>query len=144
MIQRIQSVYLAVAGLLGIISLFFNLNSKISEDGETITPFSHGYLSCDESSNIYYGLLVIIIALVLFSTIFLYKKRKNQIMLSRISLALLIINMTTFIYLFSSYGNNTNINFTSTFPIIQIILVFLALRAIKKDEELIRSVDRIR
>ncbi len=144
MIQRIQSVYLAVAGLLGIVSLFLNLNSKTTDDGEIITPFTHGYLSCDESSNAYFGFLVIAAALLVLFTIFQFKKRKLQISLNRISIILLLIAFALHLYLYSSYGEGTNINFTISFPLIQIILIYFALRAIKKDEELIRSVDRIR
>ena len=50
-------------------------------------------------------------------------------------------------YIFNTADSiNANIHYTifSVMPVISIILIYLAYRAIKRDEELVRSADRIR
>jgi uncharacterized membrane protein len=93
---------------------------------------------------------LICISLVLATAaIFSFKNRKNQIKLGWATLGILLL---TSIYIFYYYFwikshfsiTNSNINLASTFPIVSIVLTFLAIKAIKKDEKLVKSMDRIR
>ena len=71
-------------------------------------------------------------------------------MLSRLSILLDGIFVAVVFYLSDSIGKEYNSNASpmylagTYFPILQIILLLMALRGIKKDEELVRSADRIR
>jgi hypothetical protein len=141
MIQRIQSVYLAVAGLMGIVSLFFNIGT---DKGFTIQPFVHPDGSYCYDCNHYYGVLVLLIVVSIFFTLLKFKNRKLQIKLCLSLVVFFIINTIIFSSLYIMYPKNFSITTSVIFTPIQLILVLLALRAIKKDEELIRSVDRIR
>jgi hypothetical protein len=131
MIQRIQSVYLVLAGLLGVVRIIY------------------GYYHVEEFSAIVIGFLSfeLFFASLSFFTLLQFKNRTRQINLSYLIVMWLAFQVFfEFIYFFGfnviRYFNA--LNFIRLIPIIQFVLIFLALRAIKKDEELIRSVDRIR
>jgi hypothetical protein len=88
------------------------------------------------------------VAIMAFITIFLYKNRRRQI---RICYALLLIQVLIYALYFIFERNYLplsdffqHIRFTFVFPLITIVLLFLAIRGIKKDEKLIRSLDRLR
>jgi amino acid permease len=89
--------------------------------------------------------IILILSLV---TIFLYKKRKQQMKLASLLLvlsALLIGNLFVFHFVKDqSSADVVNYKIASFFPIINCILAFAARHFIKKDEELVRSADRIR
>jgi len=129
MIQRIQTVYLL---------LTFCLMAAIVFIPFSISSFTTGF---------YEGFFTII-AIAVIITVFLYKKRKLQI---RICYALLFAQV--FAYLFFFIFDRTPLSltelfqhtrFTFVFPFIACILVYLAIRGIKKDEKLVRSLDRLR
>jgi hypothetical protein len=144
MIQRIQSLYLLIASALGFVSLFFNLGSQRIDGGLTLTPFNgHDILCGANDSNALYGITVIVIAGIITLSIFLFKNRLLQIKICKVLIFLIAINIALFALSFSSI-KNLKPGFSAFVPPIQLILVFLALRAIKKDEEKVRSVDRLR
>lgn len=116
MIQRIQSLYLLITTILGLLIFCFYI------------PTLYKILSYFSIS----GLSV--------TTIFLFKKRSLQIKLC----GLLILLCTIELVLFSFFYLERVEFVIMIIPIVQAIFIFLALRAIKKDEELVRSVDRLR
>jgi len=130
MIQRIQTVYLFFAFCLMAILAFIPFSS--------LNAFSDGFFIGFTS----------VIAIIAIVTIFLYKNRKMQIKLCYGMLVAFV-----FIYIFYFIFNRQNFSFTEllghvrytfVFPFISIILVYLAIRGIKKDEKLVRSLDRLR
>jgi hypothetical protein len=92
--------------------------------------------------------LVSVIALVSLFTIFLFKKRQLQIKLTQINCILMfLIYAIGFVYgqYFISDTNYTIVpGFSISFPLLSIIIAQLAVRNIRKDEKLVRSLDRIR
>ena len=147
MIQRIQSVYLLfTAILLGLV--FFLPIAEISAT-DTIYRFDiHGIQDGDKM--ILNGLpLMIFLALLILVhvvVIFLFKKRLLQV-------RLLIMNIILLLGLFSVFfwygylgikGGSTGFTLTIAIPVVGIILDYLAIRAIAKDEALVRSADRLR
>jgi amino acid transporter len=99
----------------------------------------------------------IIIMLFTLFVLFSFKNRKKQIRFAGLNLLLLcgFIVLTFFTFdNVQSYLNHsvnqqgselsTTYGIGMVLPIISIIFNFLAIRAIKKDEELVRSADRIR
>lgn len=149
MIQRIQSLFLfAIAGTSTILILKPFETVKDSA-GTYFVSLMPGALINIVKPVIYAPMAInfIIIALSLY-TIFKYKNRRKQIKFCQIILALstiLIGNM--FVFTFLNTPNETAIvDYTkyAFIPAINIVLAFFARWFIKKDDNLVRSADRIR
>jgi hypothetical protein len=92
---------------------------------------------------------MISIALLLqTTTIFQYKNRKRQIRLSYLCIvSLLVLKALLYYYTWNSShltGGDLQARLYAEFPTIAAILVFLAILGIRKDENLVKSIDRIR
>ena len=95
--------------------------------------------------------LAIIIALVALYEIFQYKNRFTQIKLGLLNSLLLAALLGTIFY-YSSYVGDALVKTTTPgdyqagfyLPILGLIVNSLANRYIKRDEDLVRSVDRLR
>ncbi len=135
MIQRVQTIYLLLVALLaGIAINYFPLwtNSGVTlfikDDNSFLIPF----------------VLVAVLAVI---TIFLYKNRQNQFVTVRLLLLINLILLGLLIYrLLNLPGEpqGTEKGIGLLVPIVAIVLLFLANKAIRKDEELVKSVDRLR
>ena len=129
MIQRIQSLYLLIAFVVGVI--VFNLSINIEF-----------YELIGQNYRDNYGFLIAPVLLLL--SLFLFKKRSLQ------SLVVLIISLQQLLQiglLLPSFDLSDDINFTEITLLLSFItevLSWLARRGIRKDEALVRSVDRIR
>lgn len=152
MIQRIQSVYLLFAFIFVGLLFFFPFTSFIS--GGTFQLLLQGLTSSNQGigSDIQqpYWLtgLGSIISILILVTIFLYKNRKLQMYLCLIVIVLLLALNGSMYLLSQKYKLflNAEIHYKLTFifPVVSAILVFLAYFSIKKDERLVRSLDRLR
>jgi hypothetical protein len=87
--------------------------------------------------------LVILVHLVI---IFLYKKRIMQVKLLILSIILLLGLFSSFFWFgyMGFRGAAVGFKLTMAIPAVSIILDYLAIKAIAKDEALVRSLDRIR
>lgn len=147
MIQRIQSIYVLVSALL--IGTLMKLKfADLIVNNELYTFVASGIYKGEEM--VFDGLAIFIfiplIALLHLVVIFLYKKRILQIRILVFTIILLLGLFGLFFYFTYTGFNDVKVAFKVpiTFPIIAAILDFLAIRAIGKDEALIRSLDRIR
>lgn len=150
MIQRIQTIYLLISTLVLTFLFFFpyaefsNLNNEIFKLGV------FGIFSDDEEiiSTIPTAILLITIVAINFISIFLFKNRRLQIRLvNYVLIVLLGFIFLNLFYIYNALGlTDCKFYFTvfTIFPFISFILNFLALKAIKKDEKLVRAADRIR
>ena len=152
MIQRIQSLYLlAVAALMA--TAFFTPLAYFAAGVEEYKLYAFSLQGAQESySTIYMGVIVALAAIIPFVNIFLFKNRLLQIRLCAVELMLLVgsaIFMAIYYFLsnrmfsqleFSAHGFHIAI----IFPLIALVLDYLALRAIFRDEMLVKSLDRIR
>ncbi|MFH2143632.1 MAG: DUF4293 domain-containing protein, partial [Bacteroidota bacterium] len=88
------------------------------------------------------------ILISILSSVFLFKNRKLQMRVCTYSILLIIGFYGLMSFYFFKLINNLEVvihySFTSVLPMIAIVFIFMALRAIKKDEKLIKSVDRLR
>ncbi len=136
MIQRIQSVYLALAFIIaGVLSLVFPL----WKDANGI-DFRVG------KSTLYTLMFGASAALSVIS-IFSYKKRQTQFVYNRLNMILNFILLGLFVYQSLNLSGETSVSEKGIgmfLPIGSIILLALANKAIKKDEDLVKSADRIR
>lgn len=135
MLQRIQTVYLLVVVLVnGLLSFFVTLYTV---NAEAVTVFNN--YTC-------LGLFVVsaILALVAIGT---FKNRKNQFVVNRLNMILNLILLGLFVYwslTLSGEGTTSEKGIGMLLPVISIVFLVLANRAIKKDEDLVKSVDRLR
>lgn len=157
MIQRIQTLYLMVITLLMVVTLIFPL-VFIGVDGHQVTlsaftiSDTEGVLSY---ASAWLGAVLAVATLLPFVTIFLYKNRQLQIRLCGVECVLLlgaVLLVGAFTYsvcnnIFADFDitwTNIAIRFPVILPLISLVLTPLAMRAILRDELLVRSLDRIR
>ena len=137
MIQRIQSIYLLIAAVIsGGLQFVFHLWENVK-----------GVIIFAKDNMVYFGLFLASAVLALI-TIFLFKNRKLQFVLGRLNNILNFILLGLFVYQSLSLSGETSDvsekGIGMLLPIISIVFLVLANKAIKKDEDLVKSVDRLR
>ena len=155
MLQRIQTVYLLAATVLMSLMLFLPLAEIAAEGTGIYEVLSKGwYITGGEYAEPVMltwpvFILVLFLTLLPLINIFLYKKRKLQIRICIYSI-ILAFGLIGLIYYYFVIGFRPldepayALSFPMVLPAIFIILIYLAFRGIRKDEILIRSLDRIR
>ncbi|WP_047246089.1 DUF4293 domain-containing protein [Maribacter thermophilus] len=136
MIQRIQTVYLVLVALIsGILPFFVNLWSDAR--GEEIYA----------KNEVLVSIIFYVIGALALWTVFLYKKRKNQFVINRLNIILNLFLLGLFVYRSLNLSGETSVSekgIGMLIPVFSIVFLTLANRAIKKDEDLVKSVDRLR
>ena len=137
MIQRIQTIYLLLAFVVtGVLPFFIPLWTMA--DGKE-------YLFMQ--NQVYVVILGLSTTLTLLSIIS-YKKRQNQFVIGRLNIILNLILLGLFVYRSLNVSGETLVvsekGIGMFLPIVAIVLLVLANKAIKKDEDLVKSVDRLR
>lgn len=136
MLQRIQTVYLFISLILvSTLPLFFNLWT---------TTAKKAVFALD---NIAYSSLFGCSALLVLLSIFSYKNRQNQFVLNRLNMILNFILIGLLVYHSLTLSGEATVSEKGIgmfLPIFSIVFLALANKAIKKDEDLVKSVDRIR
>lgn len=157
MIQRIQTIFL----LLVIIFITLSISLPIAFysnfiQGQQFNYSVIGYLHPTGSltagfSSIPLLLCGVISILLALTAIFTYKKRRFQFNVSGINILVILFYIGIIIYYFSDVitGTVTNdvkvsLKVPIVFPIIALIFNILAMLSIKKDDNLIKSLDRLR
>ena len=149
MIQRIQSVYLLVVSILMVICMCSPVGSIIASTNE-ISEFGNLCITMPDGTKDYapWALFVIllVVALLAFGTIFLFKKRMLQIRLTIFSSVMLIGYYATLVALIFMLAEDTTFSasWTVCLPFVGIILNWLAIRGIGADEALVKAYDRLR
>ena len=144
MIQRIQSIYLLIATALSGGLIFF-LNLWVTDKG--IEFFALDSLSSNNVLLASVFALFMASALLTFITIFQFKNRQLQFVLGRLSILINFILVGILVYFAQNLSGEIKISEKGIgllIPIFTIVFVVLANKAIKKDEELVKSVDRLR
>lgn len=147
MIQRIQTIFIFIAAVLTALLLKLNF-AELAVNGELYVFNAKGIISGEEV--LFNGLPILgfigFIALLHFIVIFLYKKRILQIRILGFTIILLLgLVGVMFYFLYAAFeGAEVVFKIPMVLPVIAVILDYLAIRAIGKDEALIRSLNRIR
>ncbi|WP_437397081.1 DUF4293 domain-containing protein [Flagellimonas lutimaris] len=136
MIQRIQTLFLLIVGLIsGVLPFFLNLWVEVG--GKEVFAQDQVIVS-----------LVFYVATVLaVVSILMYKKRQNQFVVNRLNIILNLFLLGFFVYRSLSLSGETVVSekgIGMLIPVFSIVFLVLANRAIKKDEDLVKSVDRLR
>ena len=138
MIQRIQSVYLLIASIaLGLLFIPLSIG--------TSTPTPEGMFS-DGILNTYDNIVLIALnalpAIDFLTAIFLFANRKVQMIVT--SMGTLLSSAVGGIYAYLVMNNAAQVALGAVMPLIALVCGYLAFRSIKKDEETVRSADRLR
>lgn len=144
MIQRIQTIYLLIAtifsgGLIFLVDLW-----KI-EDGTSF--FAMDSFSSKNVMLMSMSTLFFVSAVLTFIAVFQFKNRQLQFVLGRLSILINFMLLGILVYFTQNLSGEINVSEKGIgllIPIFSIVLVVLANRAIKRDEELVKSVDRLR
>jgi ABC-type polysaccharide transport system permease subunit len=136
MIQRIQTIWLLLAaacsgGLVFLVSLW------IDGEGNEVVAMDDGA---------YFGAFVLS-AFISLVAIFLYRNRKLQTVVNRLNIMLNLVLLGVFVYRALNVSGEAAVSEKGIgmfIPILSIVLLVLANRAIRKDEQLVKSVDRLR
>ena len=137
MIQRIQSLYLLIAAIIsGGLSFIFYLWENVKE----VLIFA--------KDNMLFFSLFMVSAVLALITIFLFKNRQLQFVLGRVNIILNLILLGLFVYrslsLSGEISEVSEKGIGMLLPVFSIVFLVLANKAIKKDEDLVKSVDRLR
>ena len=149
MIQRIQSVYLLVVTILMIICMCNPVGSIIASTNE-ISEFGNLCITLPDGTKDYapWALfaILIVVAILSFVTIFLFKKRMLQIRLTIFSSIMLIGYYLALVALALMLAEGTSFtpSWTICLPFVAIVLNWLAIRGIGADEALVKAYDRLR
>ena len=153
MIQRIQTIYLLLVVILSSLLFFVPVAGWIidgvSQQQLTFMGVVADGVGVGNLPTWSLSTLSVIIPLVTFVSIFLYKRRILQIRMNVFNILLMIgyyILLTLLIWLGNAPENVTDwfIEIIACVPLVNVILSALAIRAILKDEALVRSLNRIR
>ena len=152
MIQRIQSVFLFIS-LCFVIPLFFAPVAELGyETGEILSFNLTGFylteagtttVVSNQYSLLLFGILICALNLI---TIFLYRRRVLQLRLCVYNILLLIGLTGVVLFTLYSLQNVRSVSFSmpAVFPVVSIILHYLAFRSIRKDELMVQDSNRLR
>ena len=136
MLQRIQTIYLFIAALIGGVLIFF-IPLWENPAGEPVYAV-----------DVFTALAMFVgSALLSLISIFMFKNRKLQFVLGRLNIILNFFLLGVFVYWSLSLPGEMEISEKGIgmfLPIVSIVFLVLANKAIKKDEDLVKSVDRLR
>lgn len=155
MLQRIQTVYLLIVAILYVVALFFPYASFFTPEGVEYAFSFKGLSPVDQPAwhwdfnTAWFSLIMAVIPALSLVTVNLYKKRMLQIRLSVFNIILMLGSYGLFFITKTMMGHSIEIetlsyHWTLIVPAVSAILTYLAIRAIGKDEVLVRSLDRIR
>ncbi len=140
MIQRKQTLWLLLSVITSVLTFkfpFFNgtvINGTKGVQGAELTATDNLFLLLLTSA-------IIIIALV---TIFLYKNRKLQIQLTFLGLFLSVGLIALYYYYTKNFEPGGRISLTALLSLLTLTGFFMALRGIRKDQKLIKDLNRLR
>jgi membrane protease YdiL (CAAX protease family) len=138
MLQRIQTVYLLIVFIAAAVLPYLLPLWKIN--GVAV--------KFNENNQILYVVLFGLSTVFTLISIISFKNRKQQFVLNRLNLILNLILLGLFVYRSLNLSGETPAvsekGIGMFLPILSIVMLVLANKAIKKDEDLVKSVDRLR
>jgi hypothetical protein len=157
MLQRIQTVFLALVVLLGVAASFLSIMNFSDGDALYIMNLYKTVASEDTSNiltkNMGVGAMQGIVQIVALAAIFLFKNRSLQIKIGKL-LILLIAFQIAAVVMYSDTVKTAigkpvedivvSLNAGAIIPVLSLIFAYLAVHFIKKDDKLVRSADRLR
>lgn len=143
MIQRIQSVYLLLAAIAAsMILMGFSLWTLVDTKIYALDLLS-------DASMVLKIIPIFFLCSMILSmvTIFMFKKRQLQFVLNRLNILINLFLLGTLLYYVLTLPGEMQISEKGIgifIPLVVVVLLVLANKAIYKDESLVKSVDRLR
>lgn len=133
MIQRIQSVYLALVAIASVVLAFAATKGWLG-------------VQLDGRAELVVFAEAVFCTFLAIGAIVRFKNRQQQFVINRINLLLQLFLLGFFVYrsLNLSGGPAPEKGIGMLIPVFSIVLLVLANRAIKHDEDLVKSADRLR
>lgn len=157
MIQRIQSIFLFISGLVLILVLFLPIWSSevpgqytVLVDAISLKMMDPGGNILKEETSIFIAILASVGALNSLYSIFRFKKRKSQIKLGMLTVLIDCLLIGAYVFVINKGQNMLGVDDIGSFhlgfymPFLSLIFTSMGNYYIKKDEKLVRSVDRLR
>ena len=162
MIQRIQTVYLLLVAILSFVGLisqigYYTQGEEVVAAFTNFTFTSYGSCSSYQSAGPYaLGVLLLLVIFLSIVSILLFRKRMRQLRLTIMSSLFLVGYIVVYALFAYFYKENIDIvlgteatstfhvRFVALFPVLSLILNVMAIHGIRKDEALVRSLDRLR
>ena len=140
MIQRIQTLWLLLASICS----FLTLNTNISfYSGNKLVENVNKFVLLTARENIFLLILTVPVAVASLILIFLFKDRKMQFKITLAVFAFSVINIILYFLQMKIYTEG-NISLTSLVHFAIPLFLILAARSIWKDDQLVKSIDRLR
>ena len=152
MIQRIQSIFLFVS-LCFLVPMFFApVAVLVYETGEILTFNLTGFYLTEaevtlcisnQYSLMFFGILICALNLM---TIFMFRRRVLQLRLCIYNILLLTGLTGVVLFVLYTVPNVLSVSFglPAVFPVVSIILHYLAFRGIRRDELMVQALSRLR
>lgn len=151
MIQRIQTLYMLLSAVLGVVCLSLPLGHFYTAQGEPYAQLYNLWVRLSETGThqlapwALFALLVGVTTLTLLGILF-YRRRALQMRLLSFCMILLVgyyAWLLAFVFMYKLDGAFRP-TLTAGLPLVSLILLYLAFRGVLKDEMLVRSLDRLR
>lgn len=153
MIQRIQTLYLALTTFIAVLMIFMPVATLWVPNEASYEFYTTQVMQVSEPPiHIAYNWMSLILNAILILlpivTIFVYKKRFLQMRLCVVNIVLLlgmlVLMWVQISHMIGEIDADRQIRVAFGFPLIGIVLTWLALRGIIRDITLLKSYDRIR
>jgi hypothetical protein len=155
MIQRIQTIFLALVAILGIVFSFLPI---LEFTGYETTSVMSAYKTISLEGvvilkNMGVGVLQGIVILLVLVIVFMFKKRQLQIKLGKLTILLIAIQIAAIVFYSDAVKaaiqtdpNDVLVAFKAgaIIPVLSLIFTYLAVHFIKKDDKMVRAADRLR
>ncbi len=150
MIQRIQSLYLLLAAAVLMVCICLPIGS-VEPQGMGV-PAAFYSLGLKQSQGFAFHPLLfidlVLTAALALVTVFMFKRRQLQMRLCVVGVVLCLLWYAVYAYCacvcLPVDGAVFHVGFAACLPAVALILLLMARRGVKADEELVRSMDRIR
>jgi uncharacterized membrane protein len=136
MIQRIQTLYLILVILLNAVLVQWSVLWSTAEGGDVFLD-----------NSLWVAVMFYSISALALISLVLFKKRQHQFVVNRLNIILNLFLLGFFVYRSLNLSGGAEVSekgIGMLIPVFSIVLLVLANRAIKKDEDLVKSVDRLR
>ncbi len=140
MIQRIQSIWLLVAAAFAAAGFRLSFFS-----GNQLNPATQAkeWMEYTAAQNMLIMVATIAVSVASLVTVFMYKDRKRQMLVTIVTALISLVNIALYFHAKAGFVEaNLDLGAIVNFAIP--LLLMLAIRAMFKDEQLVKSADRLR
>jgi hypothetical protein len=147
MLQRKQSIWLLVAALLNACVLFFDLYQW----HDTVNGIANAKFEMRVTNEFPLLLAILVCAILPLVAMFMFKQRKRQLAMSAVTIvavfgfsALMLAKVSEKTKAIPAALSNGTYWIGAVLPILSILFLVLAMIGIRKDDKLVKSMDRLR